>query len=54
MTPAECREAVRLMFAELYPKCKVIYSYPNAVRPPLPYIVVDFDSVVTTGVFFSF
>lgn len=32
MTPAECREAVRLMFAELYPKCKVIYSYPNAVR----------------------
>ena len=53
MTPAECREAVRLMFAELYPKCKVIYSYPNAVRPPLPYIVLDFESVDTTGVFES-
>lgn len=53
MTPAECREAVRLMFAELYPKCKVIYSYPNAVCPPLPYIVLDFESVDTTGVFES-
>ena len=51
MTPAECREAVRTMFADLYPTCKVIYSYPNAVRPPLPYIVLDFESIDTVGAF---
>ena len=51
MTPAECREAVRTMFADLYPICKVIYSYPNAVRPPLPYIVLDFESIDTVGAF---
>lgn len=51
MTPAECREAVRTMFADLYPTCKVIYSYPNAVRPPLPYIVLDFESIDKVGAF---
>lgn len=45
MTPAECREAVRLMFVELYPRCTVIYSYPNSVRPPLPYVVLDFERI---------
>ena len=45
MTPAECREAVRLMFVELYPHCTVIYSYPNSVRPPLPYVVLDFERI---------
>lgn len=51
MTPAECREAVRLMFAELYPHCTVIYSYPNSVRPPLPYVVLDFERIEPVNAF---
>lgn len=51
MTPAECREAVRLMFVELYPHCTVIYSYPNSVRPPLPYVVLDFERIDQVGSF---
>ncbi len=53
MTAVECREAVRVMFEKLYPGCKVIYSRPNAVRPPLPYVVLDFENVDTTGAFES-
>ena len=33
------------MFVELYPHCTVIYSYPNSVRPPLPYVVLDFERI---------
>jgi hypothetical protein len=33
------------MFVELYPRCTVIYSYPNSVRPPLPYVVLDFERI---------
>ena len=51
MTPAECREAVRLMFVELYPHCTVIYSYPNSVRPPLPYVVLDFERIEPVNAF---
>ena len=51
MTPAECREAVRLMFVELYPHCTVIYSYPNSVRPPLPYVVLDFERIELVNAF---
>lgn len=51
MTPAECREKVRLMFVELYPHCTVIYSYPNSVRPPLPYVVLDFERIDQVGSF---
>ena len=51
MTPAECREAVRLMFVELNPHCTVIYSYPNSVRPPLPYVVLDFERIEPVNAF---
>ena len=51
MTPAECREAVLLMFVELYPHCTVIYSYPNSVRPPLPYVVLDFERIEPVNAF---
>ena len=53
MTPAECREAVRLMFVELYPHCTVIYSYPNSVRPPLPDVVLDFERIEPVNAFES-
>ena len=51
MTPDECREAVLLAFSELFPNCNVVYSYPNVARPPLPYIVLDFESIETAGSF---
>ena len=39
------------MFVELYPHCTVIYSYPNSVRPPLPYVVLDFERIDPVGSF---
>lgn len=39
------------MFVELYPHCTVIYSYPNSVRPPLPYVVLDFERIDQVGSF---
>ena len=51
MTPDECRKSVLLAFSELFPNCNVVPSYPNVARPPLPYIVLDFESIVTVGSF---
>lgn len=48
MTPSECREAVKQMFAALYPGCVVDYSYPSDNTPPtLPYMVLDFGRIET-------
>lgn len=51
MTASECREHIQKLFAELYPGCTVIHSYPGmSPRPPLPYVALTFEKVQTVKV----
>ena len=50
VTVQECKSYVLESFQSLYPNCTVIQSYPGfSVRPPLPYIVLEFGSEETTA-----